>query len=139
MSTQIQATVTLQNKSQFIGKAHTNHEVKIDYIPPFGNDDGFMSTELLLISLSSCSGHAVIWILEKMGKQICAMEVKSEGKRREEHPTIFTEIELTYNLKGENLDAASVERAIKLAEEKYCPVWAMIKGNVNVTWKYQIN
>jgi putative redox protein len=139
MSTQVKATVTLQNKSQFIGKAHTDHEVKIDYIPPFGNDDGFMPTELLLTSLSACSGHAVLWILQKMEKTIDAMEINASGNRRDEHPTIFTDIELTYNLKGENIDAASVERAITLAEEKYCPVWAMIKGNVNVTWKYKIN
>jgi putative redox protein len=139
MSSQVKATVTLKEKTQLVGKAHTTHQVVIDYIPPFGSDDGFMPTELLLTSLAGCSGHAIMFILNKMEKTIDDMEICAVGNRRDEHPTIFTDVELTYNLKGKNLDAASVERAISLAEEKYCPVWAMIKGNVNVTWKYNLS
>ena len=32
----------LQGKMQLKGKGHTDHEVQIDYIPPFGEDNGFL-------------------------------------------------------------------------------------------------
>lgn len=139
MSTQVSVTVgNLRGKVHLTGRGHTPHEVQIDYIPPFGEDDGFMSLELLLISLASCSGHAVLLLLRKMGKTVDGLVVKAVGNRREEHPTVITDVELDFRLQGDALDAASVEKAIQLAEETYCPVWAMLKGNVAISWKVSV-
>lgn len=138
MSTEITAAVTLQGNTVLKGKAHTDHEVQIDYIPPMGDDNGFMPTELLLVSLAGCSGHTALFLLRKMGKTVENLEVHAVGTRRDEHPTVFTAIELQYNLKGDGLDAHSVERAIAMSEETYCPVWAMLKNNIAISWKYSI-
>ncbi|KAF0144215.1 MAG: hypothetical protein FD156_2031 [Nitrospirae bacterium] len=138
MGTEVKATVTLQGETVLKGKAHTGHEVQIDYIPPFGGDDGILPMELLLISLAGCSLHTVLFLLRKMGKSTNKFEVHAVGQRQSEHPTVFTSIELLYLLKGDDLDASSVEKAIKLSEETYCPVWAMLKNNVAITWKYSI-
>ena len=54
------------------------------------------------------------------------------------HPTLLTKIELAYSLSGDGLSSDSVEKAIRTAEEKMCPVWAMLKGNVEIAWKYVI-
>jgi putative redox protein len=139
MATEVKVDVVLQEKIQLKGKGHTPHEVLIDYIPPLGNDDGFMPMELLLVSLAGCSGHTVMFILKNMKKSVEGLEVKAVGNRREEHPTVFTEIQLHFYLKGETLDAASVERAITVSEKEYCPVWAMLKNNVCISWKYTLN
>ncbi len=138
MPTEVRANVTLQSKMLMVGRGHTGHEVRIDYLPPLGDDDGFMSTELLLVSLASCSGHTVLTLLRKMGKTIEGLEVQAVGQRRDEHPTVFTSVALHYDLKGSGLDASSVERAIALAEGKYCPVWAMLKGSVAISCSYTI-
>lgn len=139
MSTEIKVTVgDLRGKMRLKGKRHTGHEVPFDMPPPFGDDDGFTGLESLLVSLGSCSGHTVLFLLGKMGKAIEKLEVQAVGQRRDEHPMILTAIELQYNLKGDRLDAPSVEKAIKMAEEKYCPVWAMLKNNVAIAWKYSI-
>ncbi len=50
--------------------------------------------------------------------------------RLDVHPTVLTHIELHYSLKGGGLDAATVEKVIKMAEESYCPVWALMRNNV---------
>jgi len=139
MGTEVKATIALTGNTVLKGKGHTGHEVQIDYIPPFGGDDGIMPLELLLISLAGCSCHAVLFLLRKMGKTVDGFEVHATGQRRDEHPTVFTGIELQLKLKGSTLDAAAVEKAITFAEEKICPVWAMLKGNVPVSWKYTIN
>ncbi|BDV42966.1 osmotically inducible protein OsmC [Geotalea uraniireducens] len=138
MATQLAATVSLQGDSLLIGKGHTGHEVRIDYLPPLGGDDGFMPLELLLTSLAACSCHTVLFLLRKMGKTVETFEVRAVGNRREEHPTGFTAIELRYELAGAALDAASVARAIRLAEETYCPVWAMLQGSVTLSSSYRV-
>jgi uncharacterized OsmC-like protein len=54
------------------------------------------------------------------------------------HPTLLTKIELEYSLSGNGLGCDSVEKAIRTAEEKMSPVWAMLKGNLEIVWKYAI-
>lgn len=139
MGTELKATVSLQGQSILTGKAHTGHEVRMDYIPPFGGDDGFMPLELLLVSLAGCSLHTVLFLLKKMGKSVEGLEVRATGKRRDEHPTVFTEIELQYDLKGDKLDSVSIDKAIKMSEETYCPIWAMLKNGTVLSSKYQIS
>lgn len=130
----------LQSKMQLKGKGHTGHEVQIDYFPPLGDDNGFTPLELLMVSLASCSGHTIQLLLGKMGKTIEKLEVLAHGTRRmDEHPTIITDIELHFNLKGDKLDAPSVEEAISMAAEEFCPVWAMLKNNVAISWNYSIS
>jgi putative redox protein len=136
---EIKTTVVLDENIRMTGKGHTEHEVKIDYIPPFGEDKGFMSTELLLISLSSCSGHCILLVLKQMKKSLTGLEILGKGNRREEHPTVFTNIELEYKFKGTDLDEAAVEKAINMTEKTLCPVWAMLKDSVDISWKYSID
>jgi putative redox protein len=130
----------LQGKMQLKGTGHTGHEVQIDYIPPFGEDNGFTPLELLMISLASCSGHTIQLLLKKMGKTIEQLEVFANGTRRmDKHPTIITNVNLQFNLKGDKLDVPSVEKAINMAAEEFCPVWAMLKNNVAISWNYLIS
>lgn len=139
MGTEISASVTLQENIMLKGKAHTDHEVQIDYIPPLGTDNGLMPLELLLVSLAACSCQAVLLLLRKMKKTVEQMEVHAVGKRRDEHPTIFTSIELLYDLKGNDLDESTVEKVIKMSEETYCPAWAMLKNGTALSSKYELN
>lgn len=141
MNTQLRVSVyDLQGKMQLTGRGHTRHTVQIDYAPPLGDDNGFTSLELLMVSLAGCSGHTIKFLLEKMGRKLDKLEVHAVGNRRmDTHPTVLTGIELQYDLKGDELDSESVEKAIRMAEETYCPVWAMIKSTVAVTWKYSLH
>ncbi len=130
----------LQGKMQLKGTGHTGHEVQIDYLPPLGEDNGFTPLELLMVSLASCSGHTIQLLLAKMGKTIEQLEVLANGTRRmDEHPTIITDIDLQFNLKGDKLDTPSVENAIVMAQNELCPVWAMLKNNVAISWNYSIS
>jgi putative redox protein len=123
----------LKGKMQLTGKGHTPQEVKIDYRPPLGEDTGFMSLELLLISLASCSAHNVLFLMGRAGKKVDDIHVEAVGQRREEHPTMITHVELRFAVKGEGLEKPIVERVIQAAEEQFCPVWAMLKNTVVIT------
>jgi putative redox protein len=73
-----------------------------------------------------------------MRKTITGFEIHSRGIRREEHPTCFKSILLTIDLKSDDTTDEDLNKVIKLSEDTYCPVWAMIKGNVEVEIKYNI-
>ena len=132
-SKMLNATVTLVNdKLHFIGKIGTNDPVSIDYTPPLGDNLGYTSLELFLMSLASCIGSAVLVLLRKMGKSIQGLDINVSGIRREQHPTCFSTITLDLVLRSADVTDAELEKVIGLSDEKLCPVYAMIKGNVDV-------
>jgi putative redox protein len=134
----LSASVTWTKKLHFVGKGATSHTVPIDYKPPMGDDDGLKPMELVLLSLAACSGQTVISLLTKMKQKVRAFSVTASGSRKTDHPTVFTDIRVEFAVEGTDVDPATVEKAIGLSEEKYCPVWAMIKKSVNVTSGYAI-
>ncbi len=128
----------INDKLNFNGKVDGNLPVSIDYIPPLGDNLGYTSLELLLLSLSSCTGTAILTFLRKMKRTITDLEINSKGVRKEEHPTGFQTIFMEINLKSPDVSEEDMNKVIKLSEETYCPVWAMVKGNVEISVKYNI-
>jgi len=39
---------------------------------------------------------------------------------------------------SENTEDADMQKAIRLSEETVCPVWAMVKGNVEIITEHRI-
>lgn len=100
---------------------------------------GVSPMELLLLSLAGCTGMDVASILEKMRQKLVNFKITVRGKRAEEHPKIFTEIEVLYELWGDNLDPKAVENAIELSEFKYCSVSAMLGAAASIHTRYLIH
>ena len=122
----------INNKLHFTGTVEGNVPVSIDYIAPLGDDLGYTSLELLLLSFSSCLGSAVLTFLRRMNRTVTRFNIDAKGLRREEHPTGFNSIHLLIKLTSPDVTEADLKKVIALAEEKYCPVWAMIRGNTEV-------
>jgi putative redox protein len=139
-SKELTASIRLLNeKLHFEGNVDGNEPLSIDYTPPLGDNLGYTSLELLLLSLSSCVGSALLTFLRKMQKTITACEISAKGIRREEHPTGFKTISLFIDISSPNTTSDDLEKVLKLSEETYCPVWAMLKGNVEVIVKHSIS
>jgi putative redox protein len=142
MSEQVEeVTVHLGNqKVQFIGvsKSNPDHSITFDYKPPIGDGQGYNGLELLLMSLSGCSATAIVYLLRKMGKTISGLEVNAKGIRREQPPIKFEKIFLEFILNSKDTKDADIRKAIQLAEQSVCPVWQMIKNNVEVVPGYKI-
>lgn len=139
-SKELQASIRLVNdKLRFDGLVEGNAQVAIDYIAPLGDDAGYTSLELLLLSLSSCVGSAVLTFLRRMNKTINGCEIQSYGTRREEHPTGFSNIVVDIRLQSPDVSNEDMAKVIALAEDKYCPVYAMVKGNTDVDIRFSID
>jgi len=129
----------VNNRLNFIGTAGENEPVSIDYILPLGDNLGYTSLELLLLSLTSCLGSAILTFLRKMNKTITGCEIHAKGLRNEEHPTGFKNIFVEIALNSTDVAEDDMIKVIKLSEEKYCPVWSMLKGNVDIEVHFEIN
>ncbi len=139
MSNQLTAVATLLNdKVKFSGISKDNPQIIIDYDQPIGDGEGYTSLELFLISLATCSGSAISLILRKMHKDVGGLKVTAYGERREEHPTYFQKILIHFELTSKDAEDADMQKAIKISEDSICPVWNMVKNNVEISSEYQI-
>jgi len=128
----------VNDKIHFIGKAKDYEPVSIDYSSPIGDDLGYTSLELFLLSLSSCIGSSLALLLRKMNKTVSGLEIKVQGVRRTQHPTSFEKITLEIFIASDDITPQAVDRALALSEDSICPVWAMIKNSVEVETRYAI-
>ena len=138
-SKELHASVTLINdKLRFEGTAAGNDPLSIDYTAPLGDGLGYTSLELLLLSLSSCMGSSVLTLLRKMNMKVTKFVIHTNGVRKDEHPTGFGTIGMHIDVASPDMTEEGMQKAISLAEEKYCPVFSMLKGNVTVATNFTI-
>lgn len=128
----------INDKVLFEGRARDIKPIVMDYHPPVGDDLGYTGLEVLMISLAGCSATAIVPVLRKMKTTVNGFFVAVNGIRKDTHPTVLTEINLKFTLTSPDAVRENVEKAIKLAEETYCPVWAMLKGNTVITSEFEI-
>lgn len=120
---------------QFIAETETGHTVLLD---THEHNTGVTPMEMLLASLAGCSGISIISILQKKQQNVTHYEVRVHGKRAETHPQVFTEITVEHILTGHNIKPAAVERAVELAETRYCSVSVMLSKVVQLKHSYRI-
>ena len=116
------------------------HSITMDYPLP-GADGGLAGItplKTLLASLAGCSGNALAVLLAKMRQPVSGIEVDVKAVRRDEHPTVYTEIGLEFIVRGEGVDPGAVARAVAAAEGQICPVWAMLKPGTPITCAWRV-
>jgi putative redox protein len=129
------STVRWIGGKQFIGVDSTHHSVVISTAD---ENVGMKPTEMMLAALASCTAVDVVEILQKKRLALTGLEIEVNGEQDRENPWPFRKIHLIYRLRGENLDAKSVEQAIQLSEEKYCSVAATLRGVAEITYSFEI-
>lgn len=100
--------------------------------------NGVNAADLLPLSLIGCSCYDVIAILEKQRQQVRDLAVIAKSTRDPQPPWIFRKIHIHYKIVGCSLDPAKVDRAIRLAEEKYCGVYATLRQAMEITSDFEI-
>ena len=141
MADELEVTVNLTNqKVRFTGISTSNLDspITFDFKPPLGDGQGYTGLELLLMSLAGCSATAVLYLLRSMKKNIVGFSVNARGIRRDQHPKSLEKIFLKFFVNSEDTCDLDVQKAIQLADETYCPVWAMLKNNVEIIAEFKI-
>ncbi|HUS17381.1 MAG TPA: OsmC family protein [Chloroflexia bacterium] len=94
--------------------------------------------ELILAGLAGCTGADVIDILRKKRQAVTGLEVRVQGDRSEEHPRVYTQVEIVFVVTGHKVDPEAVRRAVELSENKYCSVSAMLRTTAQLVCRYEI-
>lgn len=114
----------------FVAESPSGHAI----VTGFGHDGLTSPTpmELILMALGGCTGADVVGILEKKRQSVTGYEIEVRGYRRDEHPRIYTRIELIHRVTGKSVDPKAVARAVELSETKYCSVSAMLGATTTI-------
>jgi putative redox protein len=134
---------TGEDSQMFVGRDSFGHVV-ISGSWPRDEDEswqewkGLKPSDMLLLSLASCSGYDVVMILGRQRQNLTGLYVDVNGQQAAQPPYAFTDIHLHYTVKGEDLDPKKVAHAIELSEEKYCSVAATIRGVAKLTHSFEI-
>jgi len=131
-------TTLVNDKIRFSSTARNNPAIFMDYFPPQGDGEGYTGLEMLLVSLSGCSATAVTVLLGKMHKTVNGLTIDACGIRQEAPPYTFSRIDLSFTLVSPDVTLADLEKAIRTAESSLCPVWALLKGNVEIIVHHDI-
>lgn len=123
----------------FMAKGDSGHWVSMDGPEDFGGSNAASRPkELVLFALGGCTGSDVAAILRKKRIPLQGFEMQIKATQAEEHPQVYTDIQIEYVFYGTGINPADVERAIELSTTKYCSVSAMLKSSVKLTHSYRI-
>ena len=98
----------------------------------------FTPMELFLVALAGCTAMDVQWIMDRQRQKLDRFDMTINGIRRKEDPRYYESIDITYSFAGPDIRKDAIERAIRLSQEKYCSVRAMVKDSVKLNITYAI-
>ena len=112
--------VSLENDMHFIGQAEEDEFIlHLDAAKEHGGQGlGNSPVKMVLIGLAGCTAMDVISILRKKREEVIGLEVRVRGERANEHPKIYTRIEVEYIITGRGVKFTR-EKPSKLDVHKY--------------------
>ena len=102
-----------------------------------GKNRGARPLQLLLMGLGGCTSMDVISILKKMREPLEDFHVDVTAEQATDHPHVYTSIHIEYVVVGD-VKEKSVQKAIRLSEERYCSANAMLRQAAPITSSYRI-
>jgi putative redox protein len=131
----VEAKLNWVDGERFVAGASSGHAIVIDSDRQRNTAAGPM--ELVLLGLCSCTATDVVSILRKKREPFTGLEVRAEAERAQQPPTVYTSIKLIYTVSG-SVSRKAVEDAVRLSEEKYCSVAAMLKSTARITTEVHV-
>jgi len=126
----------LSNKRQFVVETGSGHHFLLD---DAAAGSGPKPIELVAAALAGCTAFDVITILRgKKRQRVTGYEVRVEAEQAERPPQVFVALRIHHIVTGPDIDAAAVGEAIRISEEKYCSVEAMLRPNAVVRTTFEV-
>jgi putative redox protein len=136
----LNATVRHAGVFSFLARGNSNHWVTMDASDKIGGENAAARPkELLLFALGGCTAFDVVQVLAKRRRAFRSFEIDLAAEEAPEHPMVFTKVVMTYRLEADDLPVEEVERAVRLSQEKYCSVSAMLQKAFPIAWTVVLN
>lgn len=135
----MECTVRWHEGMSFIAETGSGHLVAMDGAPEAGGRNlAPRPMELLLAGTGGCTSFDIVMILKRGRQDVTGCEVKLAAERAESDPKVFTRIAMHFVVKGRNLKADAVERAVALSAEKYCSASIMLGKTADISHTWEI-
>lgn len=136
ISAQVQLTQPLTQQRQFVAQAGSGHNLLLD---DAAGGTGPKPIELVAVGLAGCTAFDVITVLrQKYHQKVTGYHVRVEAEQAERPPQVFTAVRIHHVVTGFEIDEAALQEAIRLSEEKYCSVGAMVQKTAEFHTTYEI-
>jgi len=136
ISAKVELTQALRQHRQFVALTGSGHNFLLD---DAAGGTGPKPIELVAAGLAGCTAFDVITVLrQKYHQKVTGYEVRVEADQAERPPQVFTALRIHHVVTGNEIDVAALEEAIRLSEEKYCSVGAMVKKTASFHTTYEI-
>ena len=124
----------------FLTKGNSNHWVVLDLKKQFGGSEAASQPmEMMLMALGGCTAMDIESLINKMRTPTEEFNIEIEAERSAEHPRVFTKIHMTFIFKGADLNKQNIEKAVRLSQEKYCSISAMLSRAVDISYDIVLN
>jgi len=125
IAAQVELTQAVRHQRQFVARTGTGHNLILD---DTAGGTGAKPIEMVAVALAGCTAFDVITILrQKYHQKVTGYQVRVEADQAERPPQIFTTVRIHHVVTGVGIDEAALVEAIRLSEEKYCSVGAMVQ------------
>lgn len=136
ITSKVELTQPLKQQRQFVAQTGSGHHLLLD---DAAGGTGPKPIELIAAGLAGCTAFDVITILrQKYHQRLTGYEVRVEADQAERPPQVFTAVRIHHVVTGFEIDVAALQEAIRLSEEKYCSVGAMVQKTATFQTTYEI-
>ena len=125
IAAEVELTQALRQQRQFVARTGSGHNLLLD---DAAGGTGAKPIEMVAVGLAGCTAFDVITILrQKYHQKVTGYQVRVEADQAERPPQVFTAVRIHHVVTGVGIDEAALAEAIRLSEEKYCSVGAMVQ------------
>src|SRR6516162_4034902 len=136
IAAQVELSQALRPQRQFIVRTGSGHNLILD---DAAGGTGAKPIEMVAVGLAGCTAFDVITVLrQKYHQKVTGYQVRVEADQAERPPQVFTNVRTHHVVTGYEIDRTAIEDAIRLSEEKYCSVGAMVKQTATFKTTYEV-
>ena len=136
ITAKVELTQPLKQQRQFVASTGNGHSFLLD---DAAGGSGPKPIELVAAALAGCTAFDVITVLrQKFHQQITGYNVQVEADQAERPPQVFTSVRIHHVVSGVDVDPIALQEAIRLSEEKYCSVGAMLQKSAAFATTFEI-
>jgi len=136
IAAQVELTQALKQQRQFVGRTGSGHNLILD---DAAGGTGAKPIEMVAVGLAGCTAFDVITILrQKYHQKVTGYQVRVEADQAKRPPQVFTSVRIHHIVTGIGIDEAALVEAVRLSEEKYCSVGAMVQKSATFHTSHEI-
>ena len=136
ITAQVELTQSLRQQRQFVAQTGSSHHLVLD---DAAGGTGAKPIELVAVALAGCTAFDVITVLrQKYHQRVTGYQVRVEADQAERPPQVFTTVRIHHVVTGIGIDETALVEAIRLSEQKYCSVGAMVQKSATFHTTHEV-